>query len=287
MPVDTRAAVYEYMAPKWKRVRDSIEGEDAIKAAGKAYLPIPAGIDQPWGENDPQYLNYVRRAVYPEVIAPTVQGMVGLMSRKEVQIDLPGGMEDLREEATPEGLDLDGLLRRTQHEVMAMGRYVLFVDAPADGGEPYIATYPAESLINWRTDGDRLTMAVFEERVTVTKPDDPFADDEEEDSESEETAAESATDAPDNSGESMNTNDIPYVLRRTRVKDERPHEHVAFLRDEYHQLETDLLSSVADELDKNESDVSKLDLREALVELGDRHPDELARILDGWGYEHR
>lgn len=176
MPVDSRNADYEHMYPKWRRVRDAIEGEDAIKAGGKKYLPIPAGIEQPWGENDPQYLNYLRRAVYPEVVAPTIQGMVGLMSRKEVQIDIPTPMEDMRDSATPEGLGLDGLLRRTQHEVMALGRYIYFIDAPADGGEPYIATYPAEALINWRTDGDRVTLAVFEETVTETKPGDPFAE---------------------------------------------------------------------------------------------------------------
>lgn len=176
MPVDARHSQYESMVPKWQRMRDAVEGEDAVKAKGKAYLPVPPGIDQPWGENDPAYLNYLRRAPYPDIVAPTIQGMVGLMSRKETQIEMPTGLDRMREQATPDGLDVHGLLTRTRFEVLTTGRYVLFVDAPEDGGEPFIATYSAESLINWRSDGDRVTMAVFEESVTEPKADDPFVD---------------------------------------------------------------------------------------------------------------
>lgn len=114
--------------------------------------------------------------------------------------------------------------------------------------------------------------------------DDPFADDEDEDAEAQ--ANEQPEETTDDS-ETMSTTDIPYILRRQRVKDGRPHEHVAFLRDEYHELESDIVGDVADAMDLSNSDVSVLDVREALVELGDRHPDELAEILNSWGYEHR
>lgn len=178
MPVDSRHPEYERMAPKWQRVRDAVMGEDAIKARKDEYLPLPPGINQPWGKTDPAYLNYLRRAPFPDIVAPTIRGMVGLMSRKEAQIDLPTGLERLREIATPDGLDLGNLMVRLRHEVLTTGRYILFVDAPEDGGTPFIATYAAESLINWRFDGDRLTMAVFEEIVREPNSDDPFVDDE-------------------------------------------------------------------------------------------------------------
>jgi len=174
MPVDTRHPDYKRMHLKWLRVRDAAQGEDAIKGRGKVYLPLPPGTESPWGENDPQYLNYLHRAVYPDVIAPTIQAMVGLMSRKDAEIELPDGLNRLREQATPDGLSLDGLLQRVRHEVLALGRYILFVDAPEESGEVYISTYSAESLINWRGDGDALTMLVFEEVVHESKPDDPF-----------------------------------------------------------------------------------------------------------------
>lgn len=176
MPVDSKHPAYEHMLPKWERVRDSVAGEDAIKARGSTYLPVPPGIDQPWGEKDPAYLNYLRRATYPEIMAPTIQGMVGLMGRKDTEITVPQALERLNQLATPDGLDLQGLLTRLRHEVLALGRYVLFVDAPEDGGDPMIATYAAESLINWQSDGERLTRAVFAEHAKEIDPADPFVE---------------------------------------------------------------------------------------------------------------
>ncbi len=84
----------------------------------------------------------------------------------------------------------------------------------------------------------------------------------------------------------VSTDEIPYVVRRQTVKEERQNEHVAFLRDEYAELEGEILDGVADELDMRSKAVSVTDLREAFVELGDRHQEELAEILEDWGYEH-
>ncbi|WP_225336110.1 hypothetical protein [Halomicrobium urmianum] len=138
--------------------------------------------------------------------------------------------------------------------------------------------------------------------------DDPFADDDdagetEEQSDSEpaqepEPVSESELDpepepeeAQDDerdseASDSVTTSEIPYVVRRQTVKEERQNEHVAFLRDEYADLEGEILDGVADELDMRSKEVSVTDLREAFVELGDRHQEELAEILDEWGYEH-
>lgn len=113
---------------------------------------------------------------------------------------------------------------------------------------------------------------------------DPFADDDEESDEEPEPEPETETESKPT--DTMSTTDIPYVVRRQRVKDDRPNEHVAFLRDEYSNLEAQILADVADELGMSQKDVSLLDIREALVELGNRHDEELAEILNEWGYEH-
>lgn len=176
MPVNTVHSEYEATQGQWRRMRDAVAGEDAIKARKQEYLPLPPSIDKPWGTNDPAYLNYLYRATYPDIVAPTIRGMVGLMSRKDTQINLPEGLSRLEERATPDGLSVDELLIRTRHEVLTAGRYILFVDAPEDEGQPFVATYAAESLINWRSDGERLTMVVFEETVREPDPDDPFKD---------------------------------------------------------------------------------------------------------------
>lgn len=134
--------------------------------------------------------------------------------------------------------------------------------------------------------------------------DDPFADDDDAEESEEQLDPEPVQDPepelepepePDKTqaneqqsetSDSMSTSEIPYVVRRQTVKEERQNEHVAFLRDEYAELEGEILDGVADDLDMRSKEVSVTDFREAFVELGNRHQEELAEILEDWGYEH-
>jgi len=161
VPVDSTHPQYDAMLPVWRRMRDAVEGEDAIRAKGAHYLP--AG-DLKGGEQGRAYRNYLQRARYPEAVADAIDGMVGLMGRKPAEIALPERVEGLKERATPDGLPLDVLLHRARTEVCTTGRHALLVDLD-DSGEPVIAEYRAETLINWRADGDTITLAVFYEEV--------------------------------------------------------------------------------------------------------------------------
>lgn len=172
MQVDTQHENYNKTHPYWVRMRDAIAGEDAIKDRNTDYLPMPPGLGD--GIQSKEYYNYKSRARYPEQVAPAVEGMVGLMSRKMKDPELPEGLKYLEEEATPDGLPLRDLQSRVWHEVCTVGRYILFVDVPEDGGNPYIATYTAENVINWRGDADRITMVVLYEEVEEPEPNDPF-----------------------------------------------------------------------------------------------------------------
>lgn len=171
MPVNSTHPRYDEALPFWLRMRDARAGEDAVKDAGATYLPVPPGIASTKGEHSPEYVNYKSRARFPEAVAPAAEGMVGLMGSDTGEVEMPSALEYLRQTATPDGLDLNGLLRRVRHEAAVVGRYVLFVDVPAEGGDPFIATYSAESLINWRSSGGRFTLAVFEEMVEETGED--------------------------------------------------------------------------------------------------------------------
>ena len=172
MPVDTTHSKYDELAPFWERMRDAVKGEDQIKKRSTRYLPIPPGLGK--GSESPEYKNYKARARYPETVSPAIEGMVGLMGRKLNEPELPDALKYLENEATPDGLTLSDLINRLRHEVCTVGRYVLFVDLPEDGGDPYIATYAAESVINWRAKDDSLVLIVFEETVAEVDPQDPF-----------------------------------------------------------------------------------------------------------------
>lgn len=120
---------------------------------------------------------------------------------------------------------------------------------------------------------------------------DPFADDDVDDQEGSGTSSDEAP-TTETTGTTTNTPSMssqetqyPYVLRRDTVKDERTNEHVAFLRDEYADLEDEIQKAVAEELDLKQKDVSVTDIREAMVEVASRHPDEMAEVLLEWGYD--
>lgn len=148
---------------KWSTMRDVINGEDAVKDKGETYLPMKPGIDALEGERRKKaYKAYRDRAEFPDIVGPTVNGSVGLAFDKPAKIDLPKGMEELRERASLDGLPLEGLHQRIVTEVMREGRYGLLPGIDEDG-EFYIATYTAEAVINWDASGGDLTYLVLDE----------------------------------------------------------------------------------------------------------------------------
>jgi flagellar biosynthesis/type III secretory pathway M-ring protein FliF/YscJ len=120
---------------------------------------------------------------------------------------------------------------------------------------------------------------------------DPFSDSTEEDGESAESNVDESstnTETKDKIAGEQNPEQqtqYPYVLRRDTVKDERDNEHVAFLRDEYAELEDTIRENVASELDLRQKEVSVTDLREAMVAVASNHPEEMAEVLLEWGYD--
>jgi hypothetical protein len=138
--------------PDYTECRDAIAGATTVKQRGTVYLPMPSGFN---GSAAPlaMYDAYKMRAQFPDLLAPTVQGMLGIIHHGEAYIE---GLEedkplaDMWEKATPEGLPLETLHKRITEEILTVGRVALLVDLPPEGGDlPWVAFYKAESLINW------------------------------------------------------------------------------------------------------------------------------------------
>lgn len=148
---------YDLMFEDWKMMRDAYDGERAVKNKDTTYLPMPGGFKLMDDKGVAAYDAYKMRARFPTILGPTVRGMNGIIHRTEAQISLPKELEGLYEKATPDGLTLEGLHRRITIEILKTGRYGLLADMPEDaqaGDLPFIATYRAESIINWSTYGD-------------------------------------------------------------------------------------------------------------------------------------
>lgn len=192
MALNSKHPLYNERIVDWKQLRDSYAGETVIKARGTDYLPATSGMledgmTNAQDEGTRAYNAYRMRAVYPEIFEDAVKGALGAMHNKPPTIDLPEAMEDIRDNATLQGESLEMLLRRINEAQIAVGRIGLMADLPnADptgfdddgnlvakpvpGDEirdtPYIATYEAETIINWDA-GTRFGLGKRELNVVV------------------------------------------------------------------------------------------------------------------------
>ena len=146
MPVTDIASEYDENQDDWKMIRDVLKGAKAIREGGTRYLPQLSGMS--WGE----YEAYKKRAQFFNASARTLNGLVGMIFRKEPEIIL-GDAESLRpqlETCTVDNQPFSVFARAIVREILSMGRVGALVDAPTNGGQPYFTTYTAESITNWR-----------------------------------------------------------------------------------------------------------------------------------------
>lgn len=173
MPVNTAHPDYDKFRAKWDRIRDVIDGEDAVKAQGTLYLPKPAG------QTTEEYADFKDRALFYAAAARTATGLTGAIFRKEPLLEVPVAMEELLGRLTPEGAPFITFAKRVVQEIITLGRYGVLVDVPKDGGDPFVLGYRAEQIINWRTevvDGRPvLNLVVLSETDFAPTAEDPFA----------------------------------------------------------------------------------------------------------------
>ena len=184
--VATQHPEYQRMLPVVRTTRDASAGERAIKygrysAEGvslehtKTYLPdfVPS--------DDERYKQYLKRAYFMGVTGRTKKALIGMIFRKAPTHKLPPQLEALLEDIDGAGQSLEQVAKDAAGNLMEAGRHILMVDYPqaeegmdaeteaAMGLRPTIASYPMESLINWRFEGVRgrqqLTLAVLKEEV--------------------------------------------------------------------------------------------------------------------------
>ncbi len=137
---------------EWRLMRDAVDGESAIKAAGETYLTKPNGFTSQSDQGKAAYEAYKSRAQFPELLAPSLAAMVGAIHEKEIQIEMPDGLAFLNERATADGLSLEAFHRRITRNLLLLGRYAVLADAPSGGGDPFLAGYAAPAVINWDQD---------------------------------------------------------------------------------------------------------------------------------------
>lgn len=179
MPIDSLNPQYEKYADKWQRCRDAIEGEDAVKDAGKRYLPeLPGHRGKP-----EDYKAYKDRSLFLEAAARTLQGLSGAVFSKAPSIEAPTAAEGQGwlEDVTGTGVGWERFSQDVMDEVLGVGRCGVYVTHTAEDAEedrPYLQLVQAESIINWRVTSEggapRLAWVILKEQAAENNPDDPY-----------------------------------------------------------------------------------------------------------------
>ena len=157
MPVDSQHEQYVKLLPLWQRCNDAVEGQHAIHSAGKVYLP--ALKDQTYDDYDA----YKLRATYFNAVGRTLDGLVGMIFRKAPVIDVPSSMQSIIDDIDLAGTSLDGLAEKITRKVLDNSRIGVLVEYPVVKAQPknqaeassqnlrpYVTTYEAKTIINWR-----------------------------------------------------------------------------------------------------------------------------------------
>lgn len=163
MALDSVHPDYAHRKIDWDKMRDVYKGERHVKEQGRKYLPptkgmlldgygktVAAGVVNLGQE---AYDAYRLRAVLHDYVREAVEALIGLLHSQPATIDLPTGMEPLREKITMYGETMELLLRRINEEQLVTGRLGLLLDLPKNPDPaapmPYIALYITEAIRNW------------------------------------------------------------------------------------------------------------------------------------------
>lgn len=184
---------YNTFAPKWKRVRDTVAGQDAMQTAGVAYLPR---LKDETGED---YASRVKRSDFFNATWRTIDALSGMAFRKPPTRKVPASIDKYLDDVTMSGTSIDGFAKECVEEVLSPGRIGVLVDHPQravgqDGNvvpitvsaaqqmglRPTLQLYTAESIRNWKcarvNNAWVLSMVVLGETAKVPDPADEFSE---------------------------------------------------------------------------------------------------------------
>ena len=156
------------------KMRTVFEGDKAIKANAKTYVPKNKGVD------DSDYNAIIQRSVFENFTEATAKGISGLIFAKEPTISLPASLELLKDNIDMDDNTIVDLSQNIVNELMEVGRCGLLIDVPnidttgmtkpqtdALNIRAFTKLYKSETIINWRYESinsvNKLTLLVLHE----------------------------------------------------------------------------------------------------------------------------
>jgi hypothetical protein len=184
--VANRAPELEARVEDWAMMRAFVAGRDAVMEGEKYIQKLP-------GHTSDTFKMFKGRAYFLNATQRSIDGLVGLLFRKEPQSDWPKGFQGYADDVTRDGRSARQLAEEIAQEVLTVGYCGVLVDHPQEregllttagmeqmGIRPYARLYTAESVLGVKetTRGaDRILKQVrLKEAARVADPDDEFGE---------------------------------------------------------------------------------------------------------------
>lgn len=172
MPINTPHPEYTASLAVWKRVKDCLDGPDAVKRGATIYIPRLKG------QKDDEYDAYVSRALYFNATGRTHEAMLGFIFRKAPTTAKADILKKFLLDVDLANSPMTSYARQTVYSVAGTGRAGTLVDWSTEEGRPYFAFYPESCILNWeetRIGGKTLlTMLVLKEVTLEATDADPY-----------------------------------------------------------------------------------------------------------------
>lgn len=155
---------YKRYYDRWQKIRDVIEGQEALKnpAVSEKYIPRLSGHTYTL-QGQQSYESFVNYAELYNATGRTVDAYRGLLNRKLPSVTVPDALEYVLDDFTIKGESIYTFIEQLEVELITTNRVGVFVDYPYVDPEsrlskadmarmnmnPYATMYPAESVINW------------------------------------------------------------------------------------------------------------------------------------------
>lgn len=156
---------------RWQKNRAFINGSDAVKARGEAFLPKVR-----WDDSPAEYQAHLKRTNFYPAVQKIAQGISGLIGRKKAQLNsTSASVQLLSQLITPDGRSLEQLGGWLVRETQITNFTGLLIDEPSRAGvtdlsaanayargfRPFISGYCAENILE-------VTQGIVGARVQLT-----------------------------------------------------------------------------------------------------------------------
>jgi hypothetical protein len=153
--IQTRHASYGDAAQQWQRCSDALSGTDAIKGNARAYVPRT----KDHVKHPASYDEMIARSSYTNFPSRTVDGLEGLIFRRDPLITVPRRFEPRLEAIDNSGDNINTFSKKLVREVLSFGRIAVLVDVLPEAEQvfekpnsllPYLVMIQTQAITNWR-----------------------------------------------------------------------------------------------------------------------------------------